>query len=83
MPYPMTPAEDLDEDADDFDETLLERVQQLAEDNPMADRLRMQIMNWIEPQTVSTETDHESVMDAIEIAYPLIVAWHARQGGQA
>lgn len=83
MPYPMTPAEDLDEDADDFDEVLLERVQQLAEDNPIPDRLRMQIMNWIEPETVHTETDHKAIMDAIGIAYPLIVAWHTGLGAQA
>lgn len=83
MPYPMTPAEDLDEDADDFDENVLERVQQLAKDNPMPDQLRQQIGDWIEPRTVHTETDHADVMDAIEIAYPLIVAWHAGPGARA
>lgn len=79
MTYPMTPADGFDEDDDDFDEQALERVQQLAEDNPMPDGLRKQIMKWIEPQTVYTETDHEDVMNAIEIAYPLIVAWHAER----
>lgn len=79
MKYPTTPAEGLDEDDDDFEEDLLNRVQQLAEDNPMPDELRVWIGKWIEPQTVHTETDHEGAMDAIEIAYPLIVAWHAEQ----
>ncbi len=70
MTYPMTPE-------DGFDEDVLERVQQLRRDHPMPDGLRRQIMNWIEPQTVHTETDHEDVMDAIGIAYPLIVTWLA------
>lgn len=80
MTYPMKPDDGLDEDADDFDEQVLGRVQRLAEDNQMPDELRKQIMDWIEPQTVHTETDHADVMDAIGIAYPLIVAWHAKQG---
>lgn len=79
MTYPMTPADGFDEEDDSFDDDVLERVQQLAEDNPLPDGLRKQIMEWIEPQTVHTETDHADVMDAIEIAYPLIVAWHAKQ----
>lgn len=83
MTYPMTPTDGLDEDDDAFDENVLERVQQLGEDNPMPDELRKQIGNWIEPQTVHTETDHADVMDAIEIAYPLILAWHAERQGVA
>lgn len=79
MPYSMTPGEGLDEEDDDFDENLLERVQQLAEGNPIPDDLREQIGNWIEPQTVHAEADHADVMDAIEIAYPLIIAWHAER----
>lgn len=83
MTYPMKPDDGFDEDTDDFDEQVLERVQRLAEDNPMPDELRKQIMEWIEPQTVHTETDHADVMDAIEIAYPLILAWHAGQDAAA
>lgn len=75
MTYPMSPEDDMD-----FDDDELERVQQLAERNPMPAELRTQIANWIEPQTVHTETDHADVMDAIGIAYPLIVAWHAERG---
>lgn len=83
MTYPMTPADGFDEDDDSFDDNVLDRVQQLAEDNPMPDELRKQIMAWIEPQTVHTETDHEGAMDAIEIAFPLIVAWFAEWYGVA
>ena len=77
MSYPPTPADGLNEDADSFDNDVLERVQRVAKENPIPDDLRKQIEDWIEPQTVHTETDHEGAMDAIEIAYPLIVAWLA------
>lgn len=83
MTYPMIPADGFDEDDDSFENDVLGRVQQLAEDNPLPDDLRKQIMNWIEPQTVHTETDHEGAMDAVEIAYPLIMAWHAKQDAAA
>lgn len=81
MTYPMTPEDGSNEDVDSFDNDVLERVQQLAEDNPIPDELRKQIEDWIEPQTVHTETDHEGAMDAVKIAYPLILAWHAGQDG--
>lgn len=77
MTYPMTPGDGLNEDDESFDKILLDRVQRLAKDNPMPAELSKQIGNWIEPQTEHTETDHEDVMAAIGVAYPLIVAWHA------
>lgn len=83
MTYPMTPEDGFDEDGDSFDNDVLDRVQRLAEDNPIPDGLRKQIMKWIEPQTVHAATDHEGAMDAVEIAYPLIMAWHSGQGAAA
>lgn len=80
MTYPHTPEDGFDEDDDNFENEVLERVQKLAEDNPIPPDLKEQIGNWIESQTMYTETDHADVMDAIEIAYPLILAWHAKQG---
>jgi hypothetical protein len=55
----------------------LETVEALAEANPMPDELKRQVGNWIEPQTMNTETDHADAMDCVEIAYPLIRAYLA------
>lgn len=74
MKHPMMPHADANQP--DY-KAALETVQKFARDNPMPRELRMQIVQWIEPQTMRTETDHGDVMDAIAVAYPLIRDWHA------
>jgi hypothetical protein len=74
MTHSMAPFADNDDP--DY-EAALEIVQKLASDNPMPRELKRQIDNWIEPQTVDTQTDHGDVMDCIEIAFPLIRDWLA------
>jgi hypothetical protein len=57
----------------------LDQVEALAHKNPMPSDLREQIGNWIEPQTMNTETDHRDAMACIAIAYPLIKAYIAER----
>lgn len=66
MTYPMTP------EPDD-----LETVEAIAEANPIPRALKQQIGNWIEPDTMNTETEHSAAMSAIAIAFPLIRAYLA------
>jgi hypothetical protein len=54
---------------------VLAKVEQLAMNNPLPEGLREQIGNWIEPVAMRCEVEHEAVMDCIEVAFPLIVAW--------
>lgn len=61
----------------------LERVEQLALDNPMPAPLTQQIANWIEPHTMHVEADHADVMDAIKIAFPLIRDYLTEHAGDA
>jgi hypothetical protein len=55
--------------------TGLEQAEALAADNPIPAELRKQIGNWIEPQTMNTETKHRDAMACVDIAYPLIRAY--------
>lgn len=61
----------------------LDRVKRLAVDNPMPAPLTQQIANWIEPHTMHVEADHADVMDAIEIAFPLIRDYLTEHAGDA
>ncbi len=72
MQYPMNPVDDGDDDTN-----ALAVVSDLAEANPLPPGLREQISAWIEPVAMNWGMKHESAMDCIEVAFPLIVAWIA------
>ncbi len=72
------------EDEDDYDDSgvdvkALEAADQLAADNPMPRELRDRIADWIEPHTLNCDIKHRDVMDAIDLAFPLIRDWLAAQ----
>lgn len=67
--YPMKPGENPEDPA------VIEKVVQLALDNPVPRELDEQIANWIEPETLNCDADHGDVMTCIHVAYPLIKAY--------
>lgn len=57
---------------DDYEIERLEEAQQLSADNPLPRDLEDAIGLWIEPHTMNVQAEHADVMEAIELAYPLI-----------
>lgn len=52
----------------------LKWAETLAEDHPMSPILKAVIADAIEPHTQNCRIDHDEVMEAIDMVYPLIVA---------
>lgn len=57
---------------DEFELERLEEAQQRAEECPLPGELEKLIALWIEPHTMNVQAEHADVMEAIEMAYPLI-----------
>lgn len=60
---------------DEYELERLEAAQERAEEKPLPLELETRIGLWIEPHTMNVEAEHADVMEAIELAYPLIVDW--------
>lgn len=65
---------------DDDMEQALETALQRALDEPMPRDLREQIADLIEPHTINSSIKHGDVMEAIDIAFPVIRDYLSAQG---
>lgn len=57
---------------DEFEVERLEEAQERSELKPLPGELETRIGLWIEPHTMNVQAEHADVMEAIELAYPLI-----------